>query len=663
VYVIRSRLLPWLAALCLPAMAADVTPAGQFFRAPAVSMVHLSPQGGAVALLMQDADGKQTLVVRDTAQPTRATAVTTASQQEPIVAVHWINEQRIGFTVKNRQFEFDSNYDEFAVDRDGQQFTRLIAGSLAHEQQQLGSIVKNKVLTSDYLYYAATHDGSDDILVARYVWNHVDPSPQHNRLYRLNTRTRELRPAVEGTQPAASWHWLMDGSDTPRIVTSVTQGHCRTHYRKPGSDSWTEIANTPCPGAVRWQPLFLDGADTLYVRASHQGYEALFRYDLQAQKLDKEPLLAIPGFDFDGSAELDWGSKRLAGVHLQADAGTTIWFDPAMKAEQARINAALPGTVNRVHCALSCAGTPVLLVESGSDRKPTSYLLFQRASGKLVGLGSAYPDIQPAQMGLRDFHHYTARDGRQIPVYVTTPPGKASGPRPAVVLVHGGPYLRGGYWDWQPEAQFLASRGYLVIEPDFRGSAGYGYAHFHAGWKQWGLAMQEDLADAAQWAVKQGWADARRIGIMGGSYGGYATLMGLIQQPDVFRAGVEWAGVTDIDLMFTSVSADANSENRNYGMRTLIGDPQQDAEQLARTSPLRRAAELKQPLLMAHGGQDKRVPVEHASRLRDAVQPHNPNLSYVVYNDERHGWSRDANRIDFWQRVDAFLDRYLKQAP
>jgi dipeptidyl aminopeptidase/acylaminoacyl peptidase len=147
---------------------------------------------------------------------------------------------------------------------------------------------------------------------------------------------------------------------------------------------------------------------------------------------------------------------------------------------------------------------------------------------------------------------------------------------------------------------------------------------------------------------------------MGASYGGYATLMGLIEQPTLFRAGVEWAGVTDIGLMFTVARSDANRENRNYSMRTLIGDPEQDAAQLARTSPLQRAAELKQPLLMAHGGQDRRVPIEHASRFRDAVQRGNRNVTYLVYPDEAHGWSHDETNIDFWRQVETFLDRNLK---
>lgn len=211
---------------------------------------------------------------------------------------------------------------------------------------------------------------------------------------------------------------------------------------------------------------------------------------------------------------------------------------------------------------------------------------------------------------------------------------------------------------------FLASRGYVVIQPEFRGSTGFGPAHFEAGWKQWGGAMQDDLADAAKWAVKQGWADARRVGIMGGSYGGYATLMGLIKDPQIFRAGVEWAGVTDIGMMFTSTESDASEENLGYSMRTLIGDPDDkaDAAMFRRNSPQLRAAELKQPLLMAHGAGDRRVPLAHARSFRDAIKSHNANVTSIIYDDEGHGWRKEKTRIAFWQQVEAFLDKNLKHA-
>jgi dipeptidyl aminopeptidase/acylaminoacyl peptidase len=198
-----------------------------------------------------------------------------------------------------------------------------------------------------------------------------------------------------------------------------------------------------------------------------------------------------------------------------------------------------------------------------------------------------------------------------------------------------------------------------VLQPEFRGSTGFGGAHFRAGWQQWGRAMQDDLADAAAWAVKQGWADPKRIGIMGASYGGYATLMGLVRNPDVFRAGVEWGGVTDIELLFTAVESDASEDARRYDMKTLIGDPLKDPAAFADVSPLAQAGRIRQPLLMAHGAQDRRVPLVHARKMHGAVTASNANVEYVVYPEEGHGWRQEADSIDFWKRVEAFLDKNL----
>jgi len=228
--------------------------------------------------------------------------------------------------------------------------------------------------------------------------------------------------------------------------------------------------------------------------------------------------------------------------------------------------------------------------------------------------------------------------------------------------VHGGPNLRGGSWEWSREAQFLASRGYLVIEPEFRGSTGFGDKHFKAGWKQWGQAMQTDLADAALWAAQKGWADPKRIGIMGASYGGYATLMGLIENPEIFRCGVEWAGVTDMNLMFNTASSDASEEWLHYGIRTLMGDPDKDADMFKRYSPLLNAARLTQPLLMAHGAQDRRVPLVHATTFLSAVRGTNAHVEWLAYAEEAHGWRHEEDSIDFWQHVDSFLDKNLKRA-
>ena len=180
---------------------------------------------------------------------------------------------------------------------------------------------------------------------------------------------------------------------------------------------------------------------------------------------------------------------------------------------------------------------------------------------------------------------HAARDGLPIPVYVTHPKGSTpKEPLPAVVLVHGGPWVRGSDRRWEAEAQFLASRGYRVLQPEFRGSEGYGFAHFRAGWQQWGLTMQDDLADAVQWAAAQGLVDPARVCIVGASYGGYAALMAPVRHPDRWRCAASFAGVTDIDLMFSSERSDVSERSKRYGYASLIGDPKADAAKLRQNS-------------------------------------------------------------------------------
>ena len=666
----RSCALPLLALACaaLPAysaLAAAPLPAvASFFETPRIDLVSLSPKGGYVAMAVMLPDGTQGVVIRETANPTKAQMVTRVDPARVgLYAIHWVSEKRLGYTVKNVLKNAETYLDEFAIDVDGQNLTHLINGDWRYRNTPAtGTMLASRTLTTAYAYHSAIYDGSDDILVEKSIWNNIDPTPESSRLYRLNTRTQRLASTYDGPQPPRTQYWLTDNDGVPRIATSVIKGRCITSYRTPQATTWTEIDSGTCLGDKRFTPLFFDGSDILYVQAGYKGLAALYRYDLKTMKLADEPLVETTGFDFSGTAQIDYTSKRMVGLHLTTDARTTVWLNSALKADQVKIDAALPGSINTIECAADCVAAPVLLVRVDTDRRPTEYVLYTRTTGALIGLGSGHPDLKPAQMGERSFHHYQARDGRSIPVYVTVPAAPATGPRPTVVLVHGGPTARGSSWEWDAEAAFLASRGYVVIQPEFRGGSGFGSEHLEAGFKQWGGAMQDDLADAAQWAVKQGWSDPKRIGIMGASYGGYATLMGLIKDPQIFRAGVAWAGVTDLALRFTSTTSDASEETLGYALRTLIGDPDADAEMFRHNSPLNRAAELKQPLLLAHGADDRRVPLEHATRFFGAVKDHNPQARLIVYDNEGHGWRGEATRLAFWKEVETFLDANLKQA-
>jgi dipeptidyl aminopeptidase/acylaminoacyl peptidase len=382
---------------------------------------------------------------------------------------------------------------------------------------------------------------------------------------------------------------------------------------------------------------------------------ALYRYDLEKNAVDAEPLISVKGYDFNGRFITSRSGRKLLGVHYDAEAMGTIWFDDGMKKIQKAVDAALPSTINVISVARG-GNTEKVVVRSFSDVQPSVWYIYDSVKNKFVKLGATHPDIDPKQMASEEMVHYTARDGLEIPAYVTLPQGNGKN-LPLVVLVHGGPNVRGASWGWDSEAQFLASRGYAVLQPEFRGSTGFGEKHFKAGWKQWGLAMQDDLADGAKWAIDKGIADPKRICIAGASYGGYATLMGLAKNPELFRCGVEWVGVTDINLMFKSDwRNDASAESQKYGMPVMIGDPDKDAQQLKDTSPVNLASKITQPLLMAYGTRDYRVPIMHGKDFRDAVRPYNKNVEWIEYTEEGHGWFLLKNRVDFWNRVEKFLD-------
>jgi dipeptidyl aminopeptidase/acylaminoacyl peptidase len=526
--------------------------------------------------------------------------------------------------------------------------------------------VARRPLRANHGLFTTLDDGSDDVILVRYNLRYRENEPHTTMLVRVNTKTKAQKDLLVFDAPEGVAGWVLDQKNPPepRAVVAVKDDVARVLVREPGSKQWTQIGESNIylgsPGA--FSPLAFDGDGQLYVSAGQDTPErtsALYRYDMKARRIEDKPLLSLKGYDLGDGLVIDSDTRRLVGVHYVSDARGTVWLEPGMKAVQEAVDKLLPATVNVINCR-RCVKAEQLVVTAYSDRLSPVYMLFDRASGKLQLIGASRPWIDEKQMAEQDVVRIKARDGLQIPVLVTRPKGK--GPWPTVVLVHGGPYVRGTDWGWDPDAQFLASRGYLVVEPEFRGSRGYGFEHFKAGWKQWGLAMQDDVTDATKWAVAQGLADPKRMAVAGASYGGYAVMMGLVKEPDLYRAGINWVGVTDIDLMYDIGWSDTSgSDWEKYGMPTLVGDPKTDRVQFDATSPLKRAAAINKPVLMAYGDKDFRVPLPHGKDMRDALKRAGKvEVEWVVYEDEGHGWMLVKNKVDFWTRVEKFLAKHLQ---
>jgi dipeptidyl aminopeptidase/acylaminoacyl peptidase len=249
---------------------------------------------------------------------------------------------------------------------------------------------------------------------------------------------------------------------------------------------------------------------------------------------------------------------------------------------------------------------------------------------------------------------FRARDGLEIPGYLTLPTGRAGAPLPTILYLHGGPSAR-DVWGYDPTVQFLASRGFAVFQPNFRGSSGYGRRHAELGHEQWGLAMQDDVEDAARWLIEGGIADPDRIGIYGVGYGGYAALMALVKTPDAFAAGASLAGVTDLHAMLND-EAWLRSDRRS---ERTVGGWWSDWTRLRETSPAKHADRIRAPVLIAHGGADDVVHVRHAGKMAAALEKHGREVETLLYPGEVQGFVHERNRIDFHERLAEFFERHL----
>jgi dipeptidyl aminopeptidase/acylaminoacyl peptidase len=254
---------------------------------------------------------------------------------------------------------------------------------------------------------------------------------------------------------------------------------------------------------------------------------------------------------------------------------------------------------------------------------------------------------------------YQSRDGLTIHGYLTLPLGREAKNLPAVVNPHGGPWAR-DTWGFNPEVQFLANRGYAVLQMNFRGSTGYGRKFWEASFKQWGQKMQDDITDGVQWLVKQGIADPKRIAIYGGSYGGYATLAGVTFTPDLYAAAVDYVGVAN---MFTFLNTIPPYWKPFLDMfHDMVGDPEKDKAMMAAVSPVMHADKIKTPLFVAQGAHDPRVNKAESDQMVEALKKRGVDVEYMVKENEGHGFHNEENRFDFYEAMEKFLDKHLQPA-
>jgi len=328
-------------------------------------------------------------------------------------------------------------------------------------------------------------------------------------------------------------------------------------------------------------------------------------------------------------------------------------LDPAVAADYEAIRALHsgdPGLIGRDEADVTW------LIAFTDDAGPVRYYAYDRSTRTGSFLFDSRPELARYELARMEPFSFTTRDGLTVHGYVTFPPGGGRSGLPAVLDVHGGPQAR-DVWGWNPEAQWFANRGYLCIQVNYRGSTGYGKAFVSAGDREWGAKMHDDLLDAVGYVVQQGWADRDRIAIYGGSYGGYAALVGAAFTPDVFRCAVDIVGPSNLQTLLETIPpywAPAKAQ-----LYKRVGNPETDQEFLWSRSPLSRVRDIRIPLLIAQGANDPRVKQAESEQIVAALAEAGIDYEYMLFPDEGHGFAKPENRIKFYAAAERFLAKYL----
>ena len=650
--LVTVLLLVWSLGTASAESGSASPPTAAFAALPRIESIQLSPSGRHLAVL-RNHEGQTFLDTQTVTGQDLHRVISTDNRDYIVTWFRWVNDERLLVSVR------------FAATRDGIDSieTRLMAVT-RDGTEQIPNLFKQSTFPS--LFGKKHFPQFQDRLVGtipgdqRHVLLALDlEHPNAPDVYKVDVYSgdRQLIQANPSTQPdpRVILHWIADRAGTVRAGVGQFQTAVHAIFRQPESSLWRELADYDLAKETGLVPLAFDADPAwLYVRDQHRGKAAIFKLSVMDRAADRILVVADPKFDLNGELVYAPGRKKVVGVRYSATDERVLFWDYDAQRLQARIDRAIPGTVNIIHSS-SDDGRLHVVKSSGAAHSP-HWSIFDERDGRMVLLGKSYPDLEGVGLTAPTTTYVTARDGKELQVFLTVPKDRDPRHLPMIVFPHGGPAARmpGAFNYW---TQWFVSRGWAVLEPRFRGTEGYGDEWLRAGFQRWGLEMQDDLTDAVQYAIRSGLANANRICIVGAGYGGYAALMGAVKTPDLYRCAVSLGGVTDLrDL----VSDSRWYLNQKPMMEMRVGSWWNDRERLRETSPVAHASEIRTPLLLMHGLMDRFVPVSQSRNLADALKSANVmTYRYVELPLADQTLSRGQDRIHVFKELEQFLTTYL----
>jgi len=472
-------------------------------------------------------------------------------------------------------------------------------------------------------------------------------------VYRINIQTGES--ALVAENPGNVIGWQTDHAGRVRLAVASDGLDTTLLYRDDEHDDFRPLIQTDFRTTV--SPQFFDFDDIAFYALSNRGRDKLALVRIDPAQPDTEVLIfEHPQVDLDGVGYSRM-RKVLTLAAYQTDRPGYHFFDDLSRDHHSRLQKHLSGY--DIAYQSSTRDETKFIVAGYNDRTPGSRYIYDVRDDTIHKLADINPDLPEEHMAIVQPIQYQSRDGLTIHGYLTLPLGREPRQLPCVVNPHGGPWARDS-WGFNPEAQFLANRGYAVLQMNFRGSTGYGRQFWESSFGQWGLKMQNDITDGVQWLIDKEIADPARIAIYGGSYGGYATLAGITYSPELYAAAIDYVGVSNLLTFLNTIPPYWKPMLEK--MYQMVGHPEKDRDRLEATSPALNAHLIKTPLLIAQGAHDPRVNKDESDQMVAALKARGIDVEYIVKDNEGHGFHNDENKFEFYHRMASFLDAHLGQS-
>ncbi len=598
-------------------------PVEDFFRNPQVNVYRISPDGTRLAYLKPHGK-RMNIFVRDLRSDRELRL--TAETERDISSILWKGSDTLLYL---RDFGGDENFHLFSVS---------VSGGGGRDLTPFPGVRAR--LIDDLEEQSDT-----DVLVGL---NNRDPRTFD--VYRLNTVNGEMTLVAEN--PGNIDSWITDHDGKLRVAIATDGVTTTVLYRAVESDEFTPVLTNNFRESLAPICFTPDNVNAYALSNLGRDRMALVVFDFATGR-ELDVIYEHPEVDVEGASYSPL-TKNLRLAHY------TTWklqlhaFDSEWEEILVRLQQLLPGT-DVVVVDLD-RNEQHLIVRTYSDRSLGAFYLYDREQDRLEELGDVSPWLHPQQLAVMEPITYTARDGLTIHGYLTLPPGSPRRNIPIVVYPHGGPWARDA-WGFQPSVQFLANRGYGVLQMNFRGSTGFGKKFLQASFKQWGLSMQDDISDGVAWLVHQGIADPKRVAIFGASYGGYATLAGLAFTPDLYACGIDYVGVSNLFTFMQTLPP--YWESHRQILYEMVGNPDADADLLRSRSPVFHVDKIVAPLMVIQGVNDPRVNVNESEQIVEALRNRGVDVEYIANADEGHGFHNEENRIDVHRAIERFLSKYL----